>query len=472
MKASNEENDKVGQASPEKFIRTQARELLLGECYINERWFESGKASVIVSREHANGNITCGFYLVDLLCLGLKDSFYLFDISRKEFEDVLDEMSENEDLLEVEYPLVHNVIYGSMGFAEEYQFKPHKSFQLTSFILKEDTEDIEFIEIPFGSEGKPAVVVSETNPMKDIISKLKKNAGEGNYLVFNEGDMEREDAGLNIRHMVSHNIINPDEKLMEEEDEYDDDSLLGEYDDFTEEELLDEIEEVSEEDTTEAIGPIYELFIRLPENEKFEELLEKHSQIYDEIVVVNDFDHPDLDFLPNNHLETFYDLSELVEENPEEAIARIEKLLPEFPNPVYYHLLVSAYGYVGRHEEATVLLKKALDIYSNNFMLRIGYGFILLMNDQYDSLKMFMGNFDLQKVVPERKLFHITEIARFLCLACSYFALSNQLLMATVYQKILDDFTDIPEGTYYQKLTTFNILCPLQWEYIHKQLKD
>lgn len=472
MKASNEDIEKGGQVSPEKFIKAQARKLILGECYINESWFESGKASIIVSRNHPNGNITCGFYLVDLLCLGLRDSFYLFDISRKEFENVLDEMSENEDLLEVEYPLVHNVIYGAIGFAEEYEFKPHKSFQLTSFILKEDTEDIEFIEIPFGSEGKPAVVVSEGNPNKDIISKLNKTAGEGNFLVFNEGDMEREDTELNIRHMVSRNVINPDEEFSEDEDEFNDDSLLGEYDDFTEEELLDEIEELGEEDTSEAIGPIYELFIRLPENEKFEELLEKHCQIYDEIIVVNDFDHPELDFLPADQLETFFDLSELVEENPEEAIVRIEKLLPEFPHPVYYHLLVSAYGYVGRHEDATVLLKTALDKYSNNFMLRIGYGFILLMNDQYDSLKMFMGNFDLRKVVPERKVFHITEIARFLCLACSYFALSNQLLMATVYQKILDDFTDIPEGTYYQKLTTFNILCPLQWEYIHKQYKD
>jgi tetratricopeptide (TPR) repeat protein len=468
MKASNEENDKGGKATPEKYLRTQARELAIEECYINETWFESGKASIIVSRKQANGNVTCGFYLVDLLCLGLRDSFYLFDISRKEFENVLDEMSENEDLLEVEYPLVHNVIYGAIGFAEEYEFKPHKSFQLTSFILKEDTEDIEFIEIPFGSEGKPAVVVSESNPQKDIVKQLEKTAGEGNFLILNEGELEREGTELNFKHTVSH-----DEKdVDEEEDEFDDDSLLGQYDDFTEEELLDEIEELGDEDTSEAIGPIFELYIRLPENERFEELLEKHSRIYDEILVVNDFDYPDLNFLPSDQLETFFELSELVEEHPEEAIGRIEKLLQKFPNPVYDHLLVSAYGYVGRHEEATVLLKKALDKYSNNFMLRIGYGFILLMNDQYDSLKMFMGNFDLQKVVPERKAFHITEIARFLCLACSYFALSNQLLMATVYQKILDDFTDIPEGTYYQKLTTFNILCPLQWEYIHKQYKD
>jgi hypothetical protein len=43
--------------------------------------------------------------------------------------------------------------------------------------------------------------------------------------------------------------------------------------------------------------------------------------------------------------------------------------------------------------------------------------------------------------------------------------------MATVYQKILDDFSDIPEGTYYQKLTTFKILCPLQWEYIQENYR-
>jgi tetratricopeptide (TPR) repeat protein len=186
---------------------------------------------------------------------------------------------------------------------------------------------------------------------------------------------------------------------------------------------------------------------------------------------VNDFSYPGLNYLPEDQLQAYYELGELTEKNPEDAVIAIKKKLENCPHPVYEHLMVSAYGYLGMHEEATQLLKQAIEKYSNDFMLRVGYGFILLMNEQYDSLKMFMSGFDLKKVVPDREVFHIMELGRYLCLVCSYYALTNQLFMATVYQKILDDFSDIPEGTYYQKLTTFKILCPLQWEYIQENYR-
>ncbi|NJK95199.1 MAG: hypothetical protein HC905_10055, partial [Bacteroidales bacterium] len=201
-----EEKENSGANSPEDFIRTSARKLPLGECYINERWFESGKASIIVSRKHPDGKITCGFYLVDLYCLGVKDSFYLHAIRESEFENVLDEMSEKEGLLEVDYVLVHNIIYGAVDFAGGYDFMVHKSFELTSFLLEDDTENIEFIEVPFGIEGKPGVIVSDADPQKDIIKLLKKNAGEGNYLVIEEKDFIPQSDGFDYEYSGAGNL--------------------------------------------------------------------------------------------------------------------------------------------------------------------------------------------------------------------------------------------------------------------------
>lgn len=464
--SENKKND--GVLTPEKFIQTKARLLPIGKCYVNESWYDLGKGSIIVSRRHVNGNITCGIYLVDLFCTGVKDSFYLHNISKKEFEDVLDGMSEKEDLLEIEYALAHNIIFGSVRFAHIYKFKPHKSFTLTKNILEEEKADIEVINIPFGVDEMPAVVVSEQDPKTGIIKQLNKLVGEGNYIVMDESEFEE----VNLSDMIldKNNGSGDNEDGVDgyDLDDYDNESLLGDYQSYTENDLLMEIDELGEHDTAEAIGPIHELFVRLQDTDKFDLLYEKHSQVFDETLIVNDFSYPDLDYLPADQLERFYELSELTEKNPEDAIIAVKKALDEYPHPVYEHLMVSAYGYLGMHEEATTLLKKALDKYSNDLMLRIGYGFILLMNDQFDSLKMFMSGFDLKKVAPDRKVFHMLEIGRFLCLTCSYYALTNQLLMATVYQKILDDFTEIPEGTFYQKLTTFKILCSLQWDYIRQ----
>jgi tetratricopeptide (TPR) repeat protein len=471
MTASSGNTKKQGILTPEKFIRTRARMLPLGKCYINESWYDMGKSSLIISRKHSNGNITCGFYLVDLFCVGVKDSFYLYNISEGEFEDVLDEMSEKEDLLEIEYSLAHNIIYGSLDFAGSYEFKPHKSFQLTKFIMEDDKKEVEFINIPFGIDNKPAVVVSQEDPRNKIINHLKKLVGDDNFIIMDESEFETD--GQISKHEIDDHLALDGESGLNgfHNEEYAYEALLGNFQDYAESELLKEVEALDEADTAEAIGPIHELFVRLQDAGRFESFYEKHSQIFDEILVVNDFSYPGLNYLPEDQLQAYYELGELTEKNPEDAVIAIKKKLENCPHPVYEHLMVSAYGYLGMHEEATQLLKQAIEKYSNDFMLRVGYGFILLMNEQYDSLKMFMSGFDLKKVVPDREVFHIMELGRYLCLVCSYYALTNQLFMATVYQKILDDFSDIPEGTYYQKLTTFKILCPLQWEYIQENYR-
>jgi tetratricopeptide (TPR) repeat protein len=474
MTATSDNKKKQGTLTPEKFIRGKVRLLPLGKCYVNESWYDLGKGTIIVSRIHPNGKITCGFYLIDLFCTGIKDSFYLYEISKREFEQVLDEMSEKEDLLEVEYTLIHNIIYGSMDFAGSYKFKPHKSFALTQFILEEDSDKIEFINIPFGIDGLPAVVVSNEEPKLEIINKLEKTAGKDNYIVMDESEfedvnslmsdvvLEKNDENCNVKEFDGYDM---------NEGNYEDDSLLGDYESYTENELLSEIEELGEDDVEDAIGPVYELFVRLQDPDKMEALYEKHAQVFEDILIVNDFSYPGLNYIPEGQHDLFYELAKLTEENPEDAIIAVNHALTKFPHPVYEYLMVSAYGYLGMHDEATRVLKQAMEKYSNNLMIRVGYGFILLMENQFDSLKMFMSGFDLKKVAPDRKVFHIIEIGRFLCLACSYYALTNQLSLATIYQKILDDFTDIPESTYYQKLTAFKILCSFQLENIRQTYK-
>lgn len=460
MAASSENKSKQETLTPEKFIRSKARSLPLGKCYINESWYDMGKGSLVVTRKHPNGNLTCGFYLVDLFCEGIKDTFYLYNVSHAEFENVLDEMSEKEDLLEIEYPLAHNIIYGALYFAGNYKLKPHKSFQLNKYILEHVEKEIEHISIPFGIDNKPAIVITSDDSKEKIISHLKKLVGDENFIVMDEADFEDE-VGLDEEGM----------ELNGYNSGIGDESLLGNYQDYSETELLKEVEELGEDKMENAFGPIHELFLRFQDLDKFEALYEKHSRVFDQVTVVNDFHYPGLNYLPDDQLGPFYELGELTEKHPEDAIIAIKEKLNEFPHPVYEHLMVSAYGYLGMHQEATELLKKAIEKYSNDFMLRVGYGFILLMNEQYGTLKMFMSGFDLKKINPDRDVFHILEIGRFLCLVCCYYSLTSQLLMATVYQKILDDFIDIPESTYYQKVTTFKILCPLQWEYIEEKLK-
>ena len=170
---------------PENFIRSRARQLPLGKCYISHNWEKSGVANVLVSRAHINGNFTVGIYLIDLRCLGIKDSAFKFNIPIDEFEDLVSYM--NGEV--IDYNMAHNIIYGAESFAESCGFKPHPDWKVGQFILEEDDDRIPIIAIEFGENGVPAYYVGphdDAVAINRILFTLDKQVGMGNYFFYND----------------------------------------------------------------------------------------------------------------------------------------------------------------------------------------------------------------------------------------------------------------------------------------------
>ncbi|GHV24278.1 hypothetical protein FACS1894176_00210 [Bacteroidia bacterium] len=165
--------------SPEKYIHQKSRNLPVYKCWITQGWKEDGIAQVVVARQHTNGNVTVCMYLTDLKCLGVKDTLYKFNILPEELHEILNNYPEVE-FEEISYELAHNIIYAAIEFAEEYGFKPHKDFtQTTRFLLEEDTDDIPFIDVPCGRDGKPFYVNARLESPareKQILAQLEKTA--------------------------------------------------------------------------------------------------------------------------------------------------------------------------------------------------------------------------------------------------------------------------------------------------------
>ncbi|MDR2775451.1 MAG: hypothetical protein LBC19_12070, partial [Tannerella sp.] len=190
--------------SPENYIRQRARNLPVFKCFVNDGWEEDGLAHIIVARKHINGNITYCSYLVDLKCLGIKDTLYEFNNPENEFDDYKRNLDAVLHLGECDYDLVHNIIHAGWEYAEDIGFKPHKDFlSITQYMLEEDSDDIPLIEIACGGDnGKPLFI---QGPFEDdaiantIINRLEKKLGAGNFDYILEGyddfdDMEEEDA--------------------------------------------------------------------------------------------------------------------------------------------------------------------------------------------------------------------------------------------------------------------------------------
>lgn len=179
--------------SPVRFLKERAASLPIYKCYINETWKQGGEAMVVVSRERGNGNLCVAFFLVDVFCLGVKDAFGEVNYTKENLQAYIDR---NTFFKETDYPLVHNIVYGAIEFAEESGIEPCKEFETWGNVLSEDNDDIPLIDIEFGKNGKHLLVTEAGSKESLLIPSLRKKLGDNfDYLISDADSDELEDYG-------------------------------------------------------------------------------------------------------------------------------------------------------------------------------------------------------------------------------------------------------------------------------------
>jgi hypothetical protein len=186
--AKKKTNQQQLKKSEDALIIERARKLPIYKCYISIGWKEAGMASIIVLRQHVNKNVTVGFFQVDLLLKGVKDAFCRFNLPMFELQEILDDDSH----IETGYNLVHNIIYGSVEYAGEYGFYPHKGWKTAQYVLEEDTEEIPLMDIEFGKNGKPTLVDTDGSYLRDV-QTLERTVGKGNFHFIENLDVDDDD---------------------------------------------------------------------------------------------------------------------------------------------------------------------------------------------------------------------------------------------------------------------------------------
>jgi hypothetical protein len=179
--------------SPKAYLlKGMARKLPIHSCWVTKNWEKVKKINVIVSRQHVNGNFTVGFFLVDLLCTGVKDSFFRINVTPAEFSMLMERLRNEEATIDTcSYELAHNIIYEGLEYASGLGIDPSADFALSSLILEEDSDDIPLIDIPLGEGGKPLLILHpgdkrNTYYQQQIENRLKP--GEYHIVTSGEGD--------------------------------------------------------------------------------------------------------------------------------------------------------------------------------------------------------------------------------------------------------------------------------------------
>ncbi len=168
-------------ARPLDFIHN-ARAFPVRDCFVNASWQERGLAQVLLSRTQNDGNVVFGVYLVDLLCLGVKNTFCNAGFSPGRYEgDVKARMLSHEPAVACPVPLAHEIIYGAIDYAAGLGFKPHPDFALSRCILEPRDAFPRTAGVQFGKDGKPFFVSGPDDDVEGILSVLRERVGEGNF---------------------------------------------------------------------------------------------------------------------------------------------------------------------------------------------------------------------------------------------------------------------------------------------------
>lgn len=115
------------------------------------------KVSVFVVRTIPNGNYILGSYLLDLLCLGIKDTFLAINLSKATLSkyEVLDERITKEF---ISYQDARSLILGSLAFAKKHGFAPHDNWEESKCMI--EPNDPYEAKFTFGLNGNSLYIPS------------------------------------------------------------------------------------------------------------------------------------------------------------------------------------------------------------------------------------------------------------------------------------------------------------------------
>lgn len=180
--------------NPISYLKSgSARKLPIHECLIPKSWEKDKKFLILFSRKHVNGNLTFASILVDLLCTGAKDVLFFVNESRFVYENILERYEESLmiEFVPVSYELIHNIIFESIAFAEDYGIAPHEDFRFVEMILEEDTDDFPRIKVPLGENGKAHLHLNKGDERINYFEQqILKYGKKGTYEIFyNDNDL-------------------------------------------------------------------------------------------------------------------------------------------------------------------------------------------------------------------------------------------------------------------------------------------
>ncbi len=153
------------------------------ECIVRADLFPDGIGTAVVSRRMPNGFLGVGVYLLDVFCLGMKNTYFTV-LSESEYSDRIGDLKENEEMESIHPSCLRKLIDGCVEFASDLGFRPQADYKLSRQLLSDFDPSVCPNTYTFGKDGKPFYISGPNETVhqaRKIVDKLLHRCGEGNF---------------------------------------------------------------------------------------------------------------------------------------------------------------------------------------------------------------------------------------------------------------------------------------------------
>ena len=153
--------------------------------------------------------------------------------------------------------------------------------------------------------------------------------------------------------------------------------------------------------------------------------------------------NPVIKSLPQSVQDTIADLFVQAQSSPKAAIPVLKKLIVQYPQvPQLYNFITTAYSLLNDYDRSEQFALEGLQKHPDYLFIRINYAEICLKRDMVHKVPViFEDKLNLPELLPDRKVFHLTEVVGFLGVCGRYYHETKNLEAAKECYRCLSDLS-------------------------------
>jgi len=164
-----------------RLVTVQALQAPLYECWEPKGLFDpdAGMGTVVVSRKTSGDQILMGSFLLDVLCLGVRNADCTLMIEH-EYRFRLQQIEKHQCLVKVHPACARKLVEEAHAYAENLGFSPHRDYGFARKIFQDIQKDQCDRSFAFGRNGKPMYLARPSDSARfsmEVINALTARLG-------------------------------------------------------------------------------------------------------------------------------------------------------------------------------------------------------------------------------------------------------------------------------------------------------